>query len=144
MYIPKHFSAPELVPSGLYNKYKSRGNAWMLGILFDERLLKVIDAIREDFGPMTVNDWLWGGKNQWRGFRTANCGVGATLSQHRFGRGIDLIPKDIHPDEIRDDIIQDQMGRPYRHIGALEMNISWLHIDVRIRNKDGKINLFYP
>lgn len=142
MYKPIHFSAAELVPKTLYQNYKSRGDAWILRVLFDERLLKTIDTIRCNFGPMTINDWSWGGKNQWRGFRSPQCGVGATLSQHRFGRAVDMIPKHVHPDEIRDDIIEDQMGRAYRHIGGLEMNISWLHIDVRGRDQNGKIMLF--
>jgi len=144
MYKPKYFKAVELVPKALYQKYKSKGDAWILGILMDERLLQVIDTIRENFGPMIINDWAWKGKNQWRGFRTSQCAFGATLSQHRFGRAVDMIPKDVHPDIIRDDIIEDQMGRAYRHIGGLEMNIDWLHIDVRIRNNKGHINLFDP
>lgn len=144
MYVPKYFKAKELIPTKLYKKYKSRGDAWMLGILFDERLLKVADSIRDSFGPMTVNDWAYGGKNQWRGFRGPSCGIGATLSQHRFGRALDLIPKNISPDEIRDELIEKQNDPIYNLIGGLEMNITWLHIDVRQRNADNAINLFYP
>ena len=144
MYIPKHFKAAELVPTTLYKKYASRGDEWILRILFDERLLRIIDIIRSEYGPMTINDWSWGGKNQWRGYRTGTVSIGATLSQHRFGRAVDMIPKNITADEIREDIIDDQMGQAYQHIGGLEMNISWLHIDTRGRDSKNKINLFYP
>jgi hypothetical protein len=116
----------------------------MLNVLFDERILKLIDVIREEYGPMTINDWAWGGTNQFRGFRSGGCDVGATLSQHRFGRAVDMIPKEIHPRQIREDIIEDQWGRPYKDVGGLEMGISWLHIDVRARNDKGEINLFRP
>ncbi|RKX17824.1 MAG: hypothetical protein DRP51_10205 [Candidatus Zixiibacteriota bacterium] len=142
MYVPKHFKLTELVPKAIYQKYKIRGDAWLMRVLFDERLLRVIDTIRESFGPMVINDWAWNGKNQWRGFRSPQCGVGATLSQHRFGRAVDMIPREVHPDIIRDDILEDQMGCAYRDIGGLEMNISWLHIDVRGRDQNGKIMLF--
>jgi len=144
IYVPTHFKAAELVPKALYNKYKSRGDSWFFQTVFDPRLLKVIDGIREDFGSMTINDWSWAGPNQYRGFRPPNCGVGATLSQHRFGRAADLIPKNIHPDEIRDHLIKHQNDETWKYIGALEMDISWLHVDVRQRGTDGQIMKFYP
>jgi hypothetical protein len=144
LYIPTHFKAVELVPKAIYNKHKSRGDNWFWQTVFDERLLIVIDTIRTAFGPMTINDWSWAGTSQYRGFRPPNCGVGATLSQHRFGRAADLIAKDIHPDLIRDEIIDHQNEEIWGLVGGLEMNISWLHVDVRQRGKDGKISLFYP
>jgi len=145
MYIPKYFKAVELVDKATYQKCKHRGDEWLLGILFDERLLRVIDTIRHQFGPMTINDWSWGGPSQYRGWRSPDCDIGATLSQHRFGRAVDMIPKDMHPKAIRAEIIKNQNKSPHtKFIGGLEMGISWLHIDVRTRNKDGEINLFYP
>lgn len=144
MYKPKHFGIKELVPKALYNKYKGRGDAFLFQVVFDERLLKLIDTIRESFGPMTVCDWSWGGASQYRGFRPPDCTVGAALSQHRFGRAVDMIPKDISPDEIRDYIIQRQNHIEWKDVGGLEMDITWLHIDVRSRTDDNKINLFYP
>jgi hypothetical protein len=144
VYIPTHFKAVELVPKALYQKYKSRGDNWFWQTIFDERLLIVIDAIRTSFGSMTINDWSWQGSNQYRGFRPPNCGVGATLSQHRFGRAADLIPKDIHPDEIRDHIIAHQHETIWSLVGALEMDISWLHVDVRQRGTNAEIMKFYP
>jgi hypothetical protein len=128
----------------VYAKYQSRGDQWMINVLFDERLLRVADILREEYGPMTINDWAWGGTNQFRGFRSGGCNIGADLSQHRFGRGLDLIPKDIRAGKIREDIIDDQMGESYKDVGGLEMGITWLHIDTRARNEEGEINLFYP
>lgn len=143
LYIPKHFQIYELVPKAFYNKHKSKGQ-FLWSILFDARLLMTIDTIREQFGAMTVNDWYWGGSNQYRGFRPPNCGVGATLSQHRFGRGCDLIPKEASVDDIRDEIINRQNYIEWKHVGGLEMDITWLHVDVRMRDAFGKIQLFYP
>lgn len=144
MYKPKYFSLKELIPQTFYNtNYKKyKGKLWY--ILFDERLLMTIDNIREKFGKMIVNDWVYGGNSNYRGYRPLKCSVGATLSQHRFGRACDLIPQDLHPDEIRDHIIANQNREPWKHIGGLEMNISWLHIDTRARDITGAIQLFYP
>jgi hypothetical protein len=144
MYIPKHFGAKELIPRILYAKYLSRGEDWLISVLFDERLMKIIDYIRETFGPMTINDWEWGGRNQFRGFR-GDCNVGAELSQHRFGRAVDMIPGNQATEmyTIRTDIINNPDIPAYADIGGIEMGVSWLHIDVRARNA-GKINIFYP
>jgi len=144
MYKPNHFGIKELVPKALYNKYKSKGDAFLFQVVFDERLLRLIDRIREEYGSMTCNDWPWGGSNQYRGFRPPDCSIGAVLSQHRFGRAVDLIPKSITPDEIRTEIIANQNSDKWKDVGGLEMDISWLHIDVRQRTDPNKINLFYP
>lgn len=144
MYTPKYFKIWEMVPKDFYTKYQKRGADYLWTILFDERLLRSMDTIREQFGPMKVNDWKAGGNNQYRGIRPPSCKIGADLSQHRFGRAVDLIPHNYSPSEIRADIIQDQMGEPYKFIGGLEMKISWLHIDVRQRNPLNHIWQFNP
>ena len=144
MYKPDHFGIKELVPKDIYNKYKQKGDTFLFQVIFDNRLLRVIDEIRKKFGSMTINDWSWGGTNQYRGFRPPGCSVGAKLSQHRFGRAADLIPKNITSGEIRQEIIKDQNSGIWKLVGGLEMNISWLHVDVRARTDSDKINLFYP
>jgi len=143
MYIPKHFKIQELMPKSFYNNNAHR-MPFLWSIIFDERLLRIIDTIREQYGPMTCCNWSYGGKRNWSGFRPPSCGIGATLSQHRFGRAVDLLPKDCTPDEIRDEIIDRQNYIEWKDVGGLEMNITWLHIDTRSRDMNGKIQLFYP
>lgn len=129
MYICRHFNIEELVPKELFDQYKY--NQYRLWLIFDERILYIIDKLRDDYGPMTCNDWLWGGNRNMSGFRPfSNNDIGASLSQHKFGRAFDLIPKNIHPSKIREDIVNNK--KEYmKDIKAIEMNISWLHIDVR-------------
>lgn len=144
MYVPKHFGIKELVPKDLYDKYKSRGDNFLFQVIFDQRLLELIDRIRDEFGPMTICDWSWGGGSHYRGFRPPDCSVGAALSQHRFGRAVDMIPKNVSPDDMRSQIIADQNSEKWKVIGGLEMDITWFHVDVRARTDESKINLFYP
>ena len=144
MYIPIHFGIKELVPKDLYDKYKSRGDNFLFQVVFDERLLMLIDRVRDKFGSMTICDWSWGGGSHYRGFRPPNSSVGAALSQHRFGRAVDMIPKNVSPDEMRTYIIDNQNSGDWGNVGGLEMDISWFHIDVRARTNPIKINLFYP
>ena len=144
MYIPKYFGIKELVPKDIYDKYRSRGSNFLFQVVFDERLLMLIDRIREEFGPMVVCDWASGGGSHYRGFRPPDCSVGAALSQHRFGRAVDMIPKNVSPDDMRPQIISDQNSDKWKVIGGLEMDITWFHVDVRARTDESKINLFYP
>jgi len=126
MYKCEWFEIRELVPHGIW---KSADEEWKLRIMFDDRLLRVIDKLRETYGKMVINDWHWKGDRTMSGFRPWDSTVGSHFSQHKFGRAVDL-----HPGEGVEHIRQDIMEKaePFmEEIKGLEMEISWLHIDVR-------------
>jgi hypothetical protein len=130
-----HFGIKELVSRAVY---ADRGEkAWSL---LDERALKTLDQLREKFGPVTVNDWSWGGANEYRGYREPSCGIGAQYSQHRFGRGFDCSFRNVSADQVRDYILSNP--EEFLFITSIEMNVSWLHFDVR--NNTDAILKFYP
>ena len=87
---------------------------------------------------MVANTWYWGGRHQWRGFRTCDCTVGADYSQHRYGRASDLMPVEVTSEEIRNDIIQ---GENFLYITCIECKVIHLHHDER--NYRGLL-LVYP
>jgi len=122
-YVPKHFKIYELVNKSTYAKYGEK--AWWF---LDDRLLKIIDTIREDLGPMTVNSWYWGGPFQWRGLRTSEYYQGKpSQSQHSFGRAVDFDVKGMTADEVRLHI----RNNPEYGITAIENDVNWVHIDIR-------------
>ena len=124
MYKCQFFTIKELVSSRVYD---DRGEkAWAL---LDERALKTLDKLREVFGPVTVNDWSWGGSNEFRGLREPDCKIGAKYSQHRFGRAFDCHFRGVSANEAREYILQNPNEFPY--IASIEMKVSWLHFDVR-------------
>lgn len=128
--IPKHFSIQELVDRDTYAKY-GQSSIWFL----DPVALKVLDAIRNRFGSTVVNDWSWGGNNQYRGFRPPDCKIGASFSQHRFGRGFDSNSKNATPDEVRADILANQEYWLDKGLTTIEdgaFSAGWLHFDTRI------------
>jgi hypothetical protein len=130
---PKYFELYELLPQNFYINYKNLNNIWFV---FDGRILETIDRLRIRYGKLIANDWIWGGQNQYRGWRPPNCDVGAKLSQHRFGRAIDLIPKEVDVIEIIEDIKNNyESDDTFRYITCIEDNIGWLHFDVRNHNK---------
>jgi len=128
-YIPKHFQSYEVVPREVHKAFEAVNQIYKIWWLFDPRILKAADRIRERYGRMTCNDWFWGGKNHYRGWRPPGCNVGAKYSQHRFGRALDLIPSEVTAEDIRRDI---KAGEDFGNsVTCVEDDVSWLHIDCR-------------
>jgi len=128
MYKCEHFDIRELVPSSLHESAESVSELWLL---FDKVALIILDYLREDYGKMICNDWVWGGENHYRGFRPFSCDVGAALSQHKFGRAFDVIPSEkTSVEQIRQDI-SEQKKNYMKYISAIEMEVDWLHFDIR-------------
>jgi len=136
-YKPVHFKLEELVPE---NIFAARG-AKSLELL-DPRMLYTIDCLREFFNvPLTINDWLWNGKNHYRGFRPQGSAVGAALSMHRLARAYDIVSPKMTAEEMRLKILECNKLFPY--IRRMEADVTWLHIDNANINHDG-IYLFKP
>ena len=129
MYTPKRFQLHELLPEDFYKKNKVYGHT--LWYLFDDRLLRTADRLSIIYGGMTANTWFTGGIHQYRVWRPFDCKVGADLSQHKWGRALDLIPINSTAEIIRQDILANPMSNEFRYITCIEKDISWLHIDVR-------------
>lgn len=124
MYKCRHFSIKEFVPEYIHI---ARGEkAWEL---LDERMLETCDALRGRYGPITINDWSWGGSNQNRGLRAENSPIGTIYSQHRFGRAADCNFKSIDAESVREDILDNFDLFP--HITFIELGTVHLHFDVR-------------
>ncbi len=135
MYKPNYFTLREVLPQNFYANYKPvRGDK--LWLLFDPRVLITADRIRERYGKMVANTWAWRGSHNFRGYRPANTEVGAEFSQHKFGRALDLVPIEVEVEEIRRDIIAQPNRETFKHITAIELNVSWLHFDTRNWNKN--------
>lgn len=130
---PEYFGLHELVDQVSFERYGSR-----LWNVFDERILRAADRLRRRYGPLVCCDWHCGGTNHFRGWRAPGCNVGALLSQHRFGRALDLIPQRCTAEEIRQDLLDapdfvlGDLGQWL--VTAFEADVSWLHIDCRNRD----------
>lgn len=130
-YRPEHFGIRELVPPDVY---RDRGEtAWQL---LDDRALEMLDALRERFGPITVNTWAWGGGYTESGLRRAQTSTGAEFSQHKFGRAFDCKFDDVTPQKVSEYIQANPEKFPY--ITTLENTDftqgtyrDWLHFDCR-------------
>ena len=133
---PKHFRIEELVSKALFNQYRTKQH-YLWG-LFDNRLLITLDRLRERYGKCTINNWLWNGSFEFSGFREPACKIGASLSQHRFGRGADLKFADISPAAIRKDIKENPNDPTFEYITCVELDTpTWLLVDTRFHMQKG-------
>lgn len=141
MRLTDNFYLQEFVTPYLYKKWKDKSV-----IFVDERIIYLAQWIRDRFGkPMTINNWHSGGKFQYRGVRPANCSVGASKSQHKFGRAIDFTIVGFCGKEIQRDIRNNQ--REYYNYGlraveSIEKAPTWMHLDCRTTFTDFQISWF--
>lgn len=124
MYKPKHFDIKELIPRHVW---EDRGESALE--LLDPRAVQTLDQLRDQFGKITVNDWSWGGNNQWRGLRTIQCPIGAKYSQHHYGRGFDCTFHETTTETVRQFILANPDRFPF--ITFVELDTPHLHFDVR-------------
>lgn len=124
MYKCEYFKVHELVPRRVH---EARGEkAWKL---FDDRALITLDCLHEKYGTMYINNWLWGGNNQWSGLRTADSPYGTEYSDHRFGRAFDVKFQAVTAEQVRRDILAHPEWFPL--IMSIELDTAWLHFSVR-------------
>jgi len=134
-YRPKYFRLYELVPKAIYQEYEANKKLYLLWNVFDYRMLHTLDSLRTKYGRITMNDWKWKGDNQYRGWRDLSCEIGSELSQHKFGRAADLKPSQTTSEAIRKDILANPDDDAFKYITCIEEGVSWLHFDVRDRDK---------
>ena len=122
----KHFEIHELVPKAIF---EARGEkAWEL---LDERMLITLDRLRERYGAMYMNNYFWGGDDQWRGLRTPDSPYYSPTSQHSYGRGADPLFKHVSADKVRHDIDLEPDDLTFEFISSYELDVAWFHFDVR-------------
>jgi len=122
-----YFKTQEYVSKDVY---KARGEKSMQ--LIDNRIPVFLNNLREALGvPITVNDWLWGGRCEWRGLRNSNSSDYTPFSQHNFGRALDFKVSGMTSDDVRKWIIDNRELDWVKPITFLESEISWVHIDCR-------------
>lgn len=126
-YMCEHFRLWELLPPSIYKDLESSGKLITGWLLFDARILRAADKLRESFGQLTCNDWYSGGRFSARGLRVPGMPDYRPGSQHSHGRALDLVSSAHHADVMRARIL----ARPeqYEGITRIESGVSWLHID---------------
>lgn len=150
IYIPpvKYFKPQEFFPPHIVKMHTGKSG------VIDDTIWRLIDSrmpwtavqLRLQFGPMIINDYLWGGKNKNRGYRDPLSLIdqdhyvktGAIIaswssftSQHCLGNALDSSFKNHLAQDVRSYIIANKGKESFKYITAIEKEVSWLHIDSR-------------
>lgn len=124
------FKIQEFVSRKIYTDWGDN-SIWFV----DPRVVKLANFIRTFFGRgVTINNWLWNGNYDQRGFREPESTTGGKLSQHRFGRAIDINVKGMTALEVYNAILANE--KVFMEAGLTCMEDiadtpTWCHLDVR-------------
>jgi hypothetical protein len=130
MYKCKYFKIKELV-NPAFLKTTSEDVLWQL---FDDRLLKCADKLRDKYGPILIN----GGGLTDCGLRTQDTKTGASFSAHKYGRALDLHIMSIENKGLSHEAKTQAYNEIRRTLAILcvefdvlnfEQDVYWLHID---------------
>ncbi len=134
-----YFALYEIVSEEVY---QSRGDNSIE--LFSENALRTIIELRDLFAyPITINNWKWGGKWQYRGFRPASFYPGrVSYSQHLLGNAFDFDVKGHNAEECRTKIIEWKKEGFLKYLTGLEDDVNWVHVDCRISQRLDENGLF--
>lgn len=130
MKINEYFDLREFVDPVTFAKY-GENSIWFL----DPKIIAGATLIRKSLGPVTINNWHIGGPFSFRGFRPHNCTIGAPMSQHRYGRGIDIEVDNVTPQQvykwITDNWTKFKLNNFFTTIEDIAFTSSWVHLDCR-------------
>jgi hypothetical protein len=137
VYVCKKFVMQELVDEVTFNSTAE----WKLWLAFDDRLLRLIDAMRLHFNvAMTINDWLWNEDDKTNytesGLRVPGMKYYKQWSQHSFGRAVDIKFEGLTAHYVRKELKKLYETGMFDHITVSitceeGKNITWVHLDVR-------------
>lgn len=130
MEFSKHFKIQELVPPTIYNIWGERSIYFI-----DRRLVILADFMRDFFGaPITINNWHTGGTLRFCGYRPPDTKTGGFLSQHKFGRAIDLDVQGMASQKVYETIIKNEKQFMIAGLTTMEdinSTPTWNHLDIR-------------
>jgi hypothetical protein len=135
IYKPEHFKVFEVVDPITYSAYGDK-SLWFM----DSRILWTADALRDYFGkPCIINNYMTAKQGEYvykdSGLRY-QVNPGAERSQHLYGRATDIKIQGVSANDARQEILSKQKTEAaFRFITAVELDVSWLHVDCRNTNQ---------
>jgi len=128
-----YFKAHELVDPKTYALYGERSLRYI-----DKRIINILQFLRDYYkSPLTVNDYMFGGKYKESGLRIPSLFYFKQYSCHSFGRAMDIKIKNVKAVDVQKDIL-NAINEEVKLLGltAIEKDTpTWTHISVS--NFDG-------
>ena len=136
--ISKDFYITEFVSKNIFDTYGQK-SMWFV----DPRIITLAQFTRDTFGkPLTINDWwddepnetVLPNERRYSGFREPSCTIGGKLSQHRYGRAIDIKITGLTPQEIYAHVLANKklfMDAGLTTLEDIRDTPTWNHLDLR-------------
>lgn len=133
MKVSKDFFLGEFIPPELLDLYPEKG-IWFI----DQRIINLAQFMRDRYRlPVIINDYLTGGSFKNSGFRDVGTDIGASRSQHKFGRAEDVKIHGMFPEEVRADIKRNWTLFKAVGLTTIEADTpTWTHLDCRYTGLD--------
>lgn len=135
MQVSKNFVLQEFIDPDTYKKWGDK-SIWFI----DPKVIKIAQLLRDKSGrSVTINNWSVGGSYKLSGLRPLDTTIGAKLSQHKFGRAIDVKIQGYNPEQVHDLIKNNWIEFKEKGLTTLEdlsLTKTWSHLDCRWTNKD--------
>lgn len=142
MKISEHFDLKELVSPEIYNRSNIKNRAFDF---INVNVITVLEQLRAEYGPITINTWHNGGSYKNSGLRAPDTDVGAKYSAHKFGTAFDLKFSDTVPPIVYSQILLEPDKWPFiRRMEDANETKTWLHIEVSTLEREGEIYTFKP
>ena len=130
-----NFYLDEFIDPDTYKKF-GRNSIWFL----DPRIIPIAQLLRNLAStPVIINSWFHGGGFTESGFRRPATRTGGYLSQHKFGRAIDVKVNDKDPDEVMELINfhhEKFMKLGLTTLEHTDFTPTWNHLDCRFTEKE--------
>ena len=135
--ISQYFSIEEFVPPEIFKSYREN-SIWFI----DSRVVEGANLLRSLLGPITINNWHTGGKYKESGLRAMWSTTGAAMSQHKFGRAIDIKVDTMKSKDvfkfILDSWVSNSVCKFFTTLEDVEYTKTWVHLDCRNIGGDTK------
>ena len=96
-------------------------------------IIRVSQALRDEFGPIEINTWIYGGSYVARGVRlsggVSNINSAGSRSRHKYSMALDCKFKNFTAEQVRQKIYQNEDYWLSIGIVRIEKDTSWLHVD---------------
>jgi hypothetical protein len=144
--LTNNFYLKEFIDPETYKQYGD-SSIWFI----DEKIINIAQRLRDRLGVVLyINTWfIPGGSFAYSGFRPPGCQVGATRSQHCFGRAIDI--KTVDNRQSGAQMIRDEITTHYKTYKDLGLTTiehedfapTWCHLDTR-QTKQKSLKIIKP
>ena len=136
MRLTKNYKLQEFISKNVFDIYGEKSVKFLC-----PRLIELAQKLRDNYGALTINNWLYFGDRQYSGFRQEGEPYRSITSQHSFGRAIDIVPLNIDVESLREDLLKNL--DKFVEIGGFGIYKTFVHLDIRYK-VDGNVQFFEP